>query len=153
MSGRAPTTRSSAVSDSHLPTLIPGRRVRPLGAALAGGSPPSSSSPSGSGRSQSPIPESVHPLTASLLQQAALSQGATSSNPPVASTSGARASSLPLGGFLEEVEMGSDPALPPDEDIVMESATTRDLAKALRDLASRSPAPIGAVAQPIQKVT
>src|SRR5258706_550941 len=64
MSGRIPTTRSAAVSDSHLPTLIPGRRVRSLGAALAGGPPPSSSSPSGSGRAPSPIPESVHPLTA-----------------------------------------------------------------------------------------
>src|SRR5258706_491981 len=151
MSGRAPTTRSSAVSDSHLPTLIPGRRVRSLGAALAGGSPPSSSSPSGSGRSQSPIPESVYPLTASLLQQAALSQGATSSNPPVASTSGARTSSLPLGGFLEEVEMGSNPALPLDEDVVMESATTRELAKALRDLASRLPVPMGSVERAIDE--
>src|SRR5258706_16080533 len=111
MSGHAPTTRSqAAVSDSHPPTLIPGRRVRSLGAALAGGPPPRSSSPSGSGRSQSPAPETVPLLTASPLQQAAPSQGATSSPPPIASTSGARSASFPLGGFLGEGGMAFPPA-------------------------------------------
>src|SRR5258706_15390817 len=122
MSGRVPTTRSQAVSDSHPPTLIPGRRVRSLGAALAGGSPQSSSSPSGSGRSQSPAPETVPMLTASPLQQPATSQGATSSAPPIASTSGARSASLPLGGFLEEVDMATTLVPLLDEDVAMESA-------------------------------
>ncbi len=141
MSGRIPTTRSQAVSDSHLPTLTQGRRVRSLGAALAGGSPLSSSSPSGSDRSQSPVRE-FQSLITSPLQQAASSQGATSSGPPVA-PSGACLALLPLGGFLEEVEMGTNPALPPDEDVVMESATTRELAKALRDIAAHLPIPQG----------
>src|SRR5258706_15344655 len=122
MSGRVPPTRSQAVSDSPPPPLIPGRRVRSLGAALAGGSPQSSSSPSGSGRSQSPAPETVPMLTASPLQQAATSQGATSSAPPVASTSGARSASLPLGGFLEEVDMATTLVPLLDEDVAMESA-------------------------------
>ncbi len=151
MSGRTPTTRSQAVSDSHPPTLIPGRRVRSLGAALAGGSPQSSPSPSGSGRSQSPIPENVNMLTVSPLQQAASSQGATSSAPPIASTSGARSASLPLGGFLEEVDMAPTPALPLDEDVVMESATTRELAAALKVIASRLPIPQGGAERAIDE--
>ncbi len=73
-------------------------------------------------------------LTTSPLQQAASSQGATSSTPPVASTSGACATSLPLGGFLEEVDMAPTPALPLDEDVVMESAMTRELRPACPSL-------------------
>src|SRR5258706_13063896 len=88
-------------------------------------------------------------LTASPLQQANSSQGASSSAPPIASASGARSASLPLGGFLEEVDMA--PTLVPvlDEDVAMESATTRELAAGLKVIASHLPIPRGGAKQAI----
>src|SRR5258706_14180235 len=151
MSGRVPTTCSSAaVSDSHPPILTRGRRVRSFGAALAGASPQSGTSPSASARS-SPVPEIVTSLIPSPLQQAATSQGAPSSAPPMASTSGARSASLPIGGFLEDVDMASTPVPNLDEDVTMESATTRELAAALKVIASHLPIPRYDAEQAIDK--
>src|SRR5882757_5401168 len=96
-----PTTRATTVSDSYPPTLHPGRRVRSLGTALAGGSPQSSPSPSSSDRLSplgGPILEFVPPLTVLSPQQASGRCGATSP-PPIASTSGVRAS-LELNPFV-----------------------------------------------------
>src|SRR5258706_2994962 len=141
MSGRAaPMTRSQAnVSSSLAPTLVPGRRMRSLGAALAGGSPQSSPSPSGSDRAQSPglgVPFADHyPLH----QQAATSQGATHPT-PLASSTGHRAASAPTGGSVadDDVILGSPtPGPPSDIDVEMESATTREVTFALRVLKAR----------------
>ena len=142
MSGTTPTTRSQAVSDSYIPTLTQGRRVRSLGAALAGGSPQSSPSPpsdgSAAGSSRLRLQElsdqlgfldgqlNVFPL------QRTSSQGG-----PLPSTSagasGSRARSLPIGGALEEV-LGSEPDAPSVNDVPMESATERELRQTLRDI-------------------
>src|SRR5258706_8415156 len=136
-----PTTHSQAVSDSYPPTHVLVRRVRSLAAALAGGSPPSSPIPSGSGRSQSLTREIE--LTTSPLQQAASSQGATSSPPPVAT---GRLASLPAGTFLKDLDMGASPAPGSHlEDVAMESAMLRDIAKALKYIAACLSAPMGGV--------
>src|SRR5882757_9861779 len=135
-----PTTRATTVSDSYPPTLHPGRRVRSLGAALAGGSPQSSPSPSSSDRLSplgGPILEFVPPLTVLSPQQASGRRGATSP-PPIASTSGIRATAGPT---LEEVGLDASPPLTPIREVEMESSTQRDLARALRDIAARLPVP------------
>src|SRR5258706_4558938 len=141
MAGRGtPLTRSQAVSESHPPTLTQGRRVRSLGAALAGGSPQSSPSPSSSDR-LSPLgrPFQESELITPLSQQAASSQGASSSN-PIELASGGRSASLPLG-FLDEVDEGASPSPHIAMDVDPESAMTRELAKALKDIAACLPIP------------
>src|SRR6267154_687924 len=135
-----PITRSNTVSSPHPPTLTRGRRVRSLGAALAGGSPQSSPSPSSSDRLSplgGPILEFVPPLTILSPQQASGRRGATSP-PPIASTSGVRASAGPT---LEEVGLDASPPLTPIRELELESSTQRDLARALRDIAARLPVP------------
>src|SRR5882757_1886680 len=136
-----PNTRANTVSDSHPPTLHPGRRVRCLGAALAGGYPLRSPRPSVDDRLSPlgrPFPEISHPLTFPSLQQASVRRGATSP-PPIPSTSGLRASLEP-NPFVATAGDASPP-LTPIRDVEMESGTTRDLTKALRDLAARLPVP------------
>src|SRR5882757_3420974 len=152
MSGEAPTTRSRTVSSPHPPTLHPGRRVRSLGAALAGGSPQSSPSPSGSER-LSPLggsfPEIVHSLTLPPPQQASTSRGAPTS-PPVASTSGIRATSEP-NPFLASADRVLSPPLSPIGDVDMESATNRDLTRALAELTARLPVPLSGVERAVDE--
>ncbi len=135
-----PSTRSQAVSDSYPPTHILVCWVQSLVAALAGGSPLSSPSPSSGGRSQSPSTETV--LIPSPLQQAAPSQGTTSSAPPDAM---AQSASLPAGAFLADLGTGAPPTPVGDEDVVMKLATLRDIAKALKDIVACLPAPLGGV--------
>ena len=137
--GSSRVTRSQAVSDPYPPTLTRGRRVRSSGAALAGGSPLSSPSPSSGGGSSPQLETSLTPFPPP--QQDASSPGAPSSNPR--RSSGARRSgSEPIGARLEDAGMGSpspEPIL--TQDVEMESASTREIAKALRDLAARLPVP------------
>jgi len=133
MSGSRPMTRATAVSVSPPPTLIPGRRRHTLGAALVGGSPQSSPSPSSSDR-LSPLGRPSSEFAADHLPlQNASSQGDPSSA-PIASTSGVRSRSLPLGAALEEVDMDADPLPSLGNDVDMESAMTRELARALKTL-------------------
>ena len=130
MSGRTPVTRSQAVSDSYPPILHPGRRVRSLGAALAGGSPQSSPTPS-SADELSPLGRpSTEFLDVSLTDfplQTASSQG----DPPLpstsAGTSGSRSRSLLLGATLEALKTGASLDPEPINDVPMESATEREL--------------------------
>ena len=130
------------MSDSFVPILTSGRRVRSLGAALAGGSPLSSPSPSSDGRS----PALEHELTVHLPLQDASSQGNTPVTPPTASGSGARSQSLPLGAALDAADQEMGDSSPEtthaqDMDVDMESSTNRELTKALRDIAARLPVP------------
>src|SRR5882757_6788292 len=148
-----PTTRATTVSDSYPPTLHPGRRVRSLGAALAGGSPQSSPSPSSSDRLSplgGPILEFVPPLTILSPQQASSRRGATSP-PPIASTSGVRAGHELPDAFLEELDAPPRAPTPHIGDVEMESATTRDLARALKDIAARLPVPSGAAERAVDE--
>ncbi len=134
-------TCSQAVSELYPPTHIPVCWVQSLVAALAGGSPQSSPIPSGSSQSQS-LTQEIE-LTASPLQQAALSQGATSSAPPIST---GRSASLLAGAFLEDLDMGANPASGSHlEDVEMELAMMRDIAKALKDIAAHLPVPMGGV--------
>src|SRR5258706_3671200 len=129
-------TRSNTVSSPPPPILHRGRRRWTLGAALASGSPDSSPSPSSGerlsllGRS---FPENIRSLTSPSLQQASGHRGATSP-PPIASTSGVRPVSVATGA-------DASPPLMPIRDVEMESSTTRDLARALKDIAARLPVP------------
>ena len=136
MSGSRPVTR--AVSDPRPPTHS-GRRVRSFGAALAGGSPLSSPSPSSDGRS----PALEHELTFHLPFQTASSQGEPSSRPTNAASGSGSASQPRLGAFLEaaDEEMASAAPQMTQPDMAMESATERELARALRDIAARLPVP------------
>ena len=103
--------------------------MRSLGAALAGGSPLSSPSPSSDGRS----PALEHELTDHLPLQSTSRQGDPSSYPSAtASGSGVRSQSLPLGAALEAAEEEMETDLPTTQpNVVMESATDRELARAL----------------------
>ena len=108
-------------------------------AAEASGSPLSSPIHSSSGWAPgSPLESPL--LTASQLPPDTSSQGATSSRNPVTSSSGPQAASKPIEIGLDDQEM-SDALAPSDcdEDIVMESASNRDLAKAIRALAACLP--------------
>ena len=113
--------------------------MRSRAAAEASGSPLSSPIHSSGGRvpgspSESPL------LTAPQLPPDTSSQGATSSRNPVASSSGPRAASEPIEIGLDDQEMSDAPAPSDrDKDVVMESASNRDLAKAIRALAARLP--------------
>ena len=142
MSGTAPTTRSQAVSDSYPPTLTQGRRVRSLGAALAGGSPQSSPSPPSDGSAADSswprLQESSDQLGFRIGQLNSFPLQRTSSQGgPIPSTSagasGSRARSMPIGGALEEV-LGSEPDPSLVNDVPMESQTERELRQTLRDI-------------------
>ena len=129
-----PTTCASAVSDSHPPILHPGRRVRSLGAALAGGSPQSSPSPS-SADELCPLGRQSTENRSGLLTGFPL-QNASSQGEPLASTSagtsgGPRVQSLPLGATLASIDEGANPTLSPINDVPMESATERELRQTL----------------------
>src|SRR6267154_2964516 len=148
-----PITRSNTVSSPHPPTLTRGRRVRSLGAALAGGSPQSSPSPSSSDRLSplgGPILEFVPPLTILSPQQASGRRGATSP-PPIASTSGVRAGHELPDAFLEELDAPPRAPTPHIGDVEMESATTRDLTRALKDIAARLPVPSGKAERAVEE--
>ena len=133
MSGRTPVTRSQAVSDSYLPILHPGRRVRSLGAALAGGSPQSSPTPS-SVDELSPLRRPSTEFLDGSLTDFPL-QTASSQGDPLPSTSagasGSCAQSLPIGATLEALETGASPDPEPINDVPMESATERELRQTL----------------------
>ena len=138
MLGTQPRTCSKKVSRSPPPTLQ-SRCVQSRAAAEASGSP--LSSPIHSSGSQVPGSPLESPLlTAPQLPPDTSSQGATSSHNPVALLSGPQAASKPIEIGLDDQEM-SDALAPSDrdKDIIMESASNRDLAKAICALATRLP--------------
>ena len=155
MSDRAcPTTRATAVSDSSAPILHPGRRVRSLGAALAGGSPQSSPTPS-SVAELSPLGRPATEIRSDSLTDFPF-QHASSQGNPLPSTSagtsgGPRAHSLPLGATLEALDAGASPPLSPINDVPMESATERELRQTLQDIRARLPLALGKVERAVDE--
>jgi len=151
MSGTRSQSRAAAVSDSHPPILIPGRRVRSHGAALVGGSPLSSPVPS-SPDVLSPLGRpSLESLECSLTRfpfQQASSQG-EGHLPSTSAAAVGRAQSL--GVALEEVKRSSPARDPSVNDVVMESTTERELCRTLNDIRARLPLPMGKVEKAVDE--
>jgi len=136
-------SRHTQVSRSPSPIPIAPRRWRSLAAGIASGSPPSSpvyahAHHFRSGRAPGSLLES-DVLTASQSSQVAQSQGTPPPNPS-ATSSGCRGTSAPV--VAKRLSPMPSPDLSGvDEDIVMESASSWDLTRAIKDLVTCFPPP------------